>query len=136
MSTSTPLQALAYEEGLTPWEVVFLGHVSHEELLACYEAASVFVSMSEHEGFGVPLVESMLTRVPVIAYASTAVPDTLGGAGLQFTEKRFPEVAEAAHALVTDDALRSVVLSGQDRRLEAFAPSAVERTLRSWVDSL
>ena len=72
------LQALAYEEGFTPEEVVFTGHVAHDELLACYAAARVFVSMSEHEGFGVPLVESMLTRVPVLAYSSTAVPFTLG----------------------------------------------------------
>jgi glycosyltransferase involved in cell wall biosynthesis len=130
------LQALAYEEGFTPWEVVFLGHLSHAELLACYDAASVFVSMSEHEGFGVPFVESMLKRVPVIAYAAAAVPHTLGGAGVQFTEKRLPEVAEAAHALVVDDALRSAVLASQDRRLEAFSPPAVQETLRSWVDSL
>jgi glycosyltransferase involved in cell wall biosynthesis len=130
------LQALAYEEGFTPWEVVFLGHLSHAELLACYEAASVFVSMSEHEGFGVPLVESMLKRVPVLAYAAAAVPHTLGGAGVQFTEKRIPEVAETAHALVADEAFRSAVVESQDRRLEAFSPQAVEATLRSWVDSL
>ena len=84
------LQALAYEEGFTPWEVVFLGHVSHEDLLACYSTASLFVSMSEHEGFGVPLVESMLMGVPVLAYGATAVPHTLGGAGVQFSEKRSP----------------------------------------------
>ena len=68
------LQVLAYEEGFTPWEVLFLGHVSHADLLAAYSAASVFVSMSEHEGFGVPLVESMLMGVPVLAYEAAAVP--------------------------------------------------------------
>jgi glycosyltransferase involved in cell wall biosynthesis len=130
------LQALAYEEGFTPWEVVFLGHVTHDDLLACYSTASVFVSMSEHEGFGVPLVESMLMRVPVLAYSATAVPHTLGGAGVQFTEKRLPEVAEIAHTLVTDDRLRAEVLAGQDRRLSAFAPDAVEGALRGYVDSL
>jgi glycosyltransferase involved in cell wall biosynthesis len=130
------LQALAYEEGFTPWEVVFLGHVSHRELLACYAAAGVFVSMSEHEGFGVPLVESMLMRVPVLAYAAAAVPHTLGGAGVQFSEKSLPEVAELAHALVRDHSLRASVLAGQDRRLDAFTPEAVERALRAYVESL
>jgi glycosyltransferase involved in cell wall biosynthesis len=130
------LQALAYEEGFTPWEVVFLGHVTHDDLLACYSTASVFVSMSEHEGFGVPLVESMLMRVPVLAYSATAVPHTLGGAGVQFTEKRLPEVAEIAHALVTDERLRTQVLAGQDQRLSAFSPDAVEGALRDYVDSL
>jgi len=130
------LQALAYEEGFTPWEVVFLGHVPHEDLLACYRSATVFVSMSEHEGFGVPLVESMLMRVPVLAYSAAAVPHTLGGAGIQFMEKRLPEVAELGHALATDPVLREEVLAGQDRRVEAFSPAAVESALRAYVDSL
>jgi L-malate glycosyltransferase len=130
------LQALAYEEGLSPAEVVFLGHVSHDELLACYRAARVFVSMSEHEGFGVPLVESMLMRVPVLAYSATAVPHTLGEAGLQFREKRLAEVAETAHALASDEALRAAVLAGQDRRLATFAPERVLGSLRGYLESL
>ena len=130
------LQALAYEEGFTASEVMFLGHVAHDELVACYQAARVFVSMSEHEGFGVPLVESMLMRVPVLAYAAAAVPHTLGGAGVQFTEKRLPEVAELAHALATDETLRAAVLAGQDKRLEAFAPERVLGSLRSYLEAL
>jgi glycosyltransferase involved in cell wall biosynthesis len=130
------LQALSYAEGLTPADVVFTGHVSHQELLACYAAARVFVSMSEHEGFGVPLVESLLLRVPVLAFESTAVPHTLGGAGVLFTEKRLAEVAETARLLATDEPLRAAVLAGQQRRLAAFAPEAVEALLRGYVESL
>ena len=130
------LQSLHYEQGLTPAEVVFTGHLDHADLLACYREAHVFVSMSEHEGFGVPLVESMLMRVPVLAYRSTAVPHTLGGAGVLFTEKRFAEVAEMAQALATEGSLRAGVLAGQDRRLAAFAPPAVEAQLREYVESL
>jgi glycosyltransferase involved in cell wall biosynthesis len=130
------LQALAYEEGLTPAEVVFTGHVAHDELLACYRAARVFVSLSEHEGFGVPLVESMLMRVPVLAHAVTAVPFTLGSAGLQFGEKRLAEVAELAHALSRDEPLRAAVLAGQDRRLAAFEPGSVLGALRRQLESL
>jgi glycosyltransferase involved in cell wall biosynthesis len=130
------LQAFAYELDFTPWEVVFLGHVDHDDLLACYAAARVFVSMSEHEGFGVPLVESMLMRVPVLAYSAGAVPYTLGGTGVQFARKDLAEVGEMAHLLATDSALRQAVLEGQDRRLPAFAPDAVEKALRGYVESL
>jgi len=119
-----------------PAGVTFTGTLTHAELVAAYRSADAFVSMSEHEGFGVPLVESMLMRVPVLAYSATAVPHTLGGAGVQFTEKRLAEVAEAAHLLVTDRALREAVLAGQDRRLPAFAPPAVEGALRGYLDSL
>src|SRR5262249_12500056 len=128
------LQALHYELGLTPWEVVFTGHVDHAELLACYARAHVFVSMSEHEGFGVPLVESMLMRVPVLAHDATAVPHTLGGAGVLFGEKRLEEVAEMAHHLSRPGPWREAVLAGQDARRAAFAPEVVEATLRGYLD--
>ncbi len=130
------LRAFAYEEGLTPAEVVLTGHVTHQELLACYATARVFVSMSEHEGFGVPLVEAMLMRVPVLAYAAAAVPFTLGEAGVQTSEKRLAETAELAYRLASDEALRASVLAVQDRRLAAFAPEAVEGALRSYLESL
>jgi glycosyltransferase involved in cell wall biosynthesis len=130
------LQSLFYEQGFDPSEVLFTGHVEHDDLLACYGAAHVFVSMSEHEGFGVPLVESMLMRVPVVAYRCTAVGDTLGGAGVQFDEKQLAPMAEAAHLVAMDAAVRARVLEGQDRRLAAFAPAAVEGALRGYVEAL
>jgi glycosyltransferase involved in cell wall biosynthesis len=130
------LQALLYEEGFTPAEVVFTGHVDHDDLLAFYATARVFVSMSAHEGFGVPLVEAMLMGVPVLAYAATAVPHTLGEAGVQFRHKRIADVGEMAHRLSADEALRASVLAGQQRRLAAFAPAAVETALKAYVESL
>jgi len=130
------LQSLFYEEGFTPAEILFTGHVEHDDLLAAYAASHVFVSMSEHEGFGVPLVESMLMRLPVVAYRCTAVGDTLGEAGVQFGEKRLAEMAEAAHVLATDRAMRTQILAAQDRRLAAFTPAAVEGALRRYIDSL
>jgi glycosyltransferase involved in cell wall biosynthesis len=130
------LQAFHYEEGLDSSEVVFTGHVPHDDLLACYAKARVFVSMSEHEGFGVPLLEAMLTGVPVLAYRATAVGDTLGDAGVQFGEKKLPEIAEMAYSLATDETLRAAVLAGQRRRLQHFAPAAVEATLRGHLETL
>jgi L-malate glycosyltransferase len=130
------LLAFQQEQGFTPWEVVFTGHLEHGDLLACYRTAHVFVSMSEHEGFGVPLVESMLMDVPVLAYRAGAVPGTLGGAGVLFDEKRFDEVAEMGARLAATGPLREAVLRGQSRRREDFAPAAVEAALRAYVESL
>ncbi len=130
------LQRLFYDHGLTSLEVLFLGHVTHDDLLACYHAAHLFVSMSEHEGFGVPLVEAMLLDVPILAYRATAVGYTLGEAGVQFAEKRLDEMAELGHLLVTDASLRTAVLAGQRRRLAAFEPSTVEASLRGYIEGL
>jgi L-malate glycosyltransferase len=130
------LQSLYYEEHFTPWEVLLPGHVSHDDLLAYYAAAHVFVSASDHEGFGVPLVESMLMDVPVVAYRTTAVGDTLGDAGIQFAEKRLDLMAEAAHAVARPGPLRAGVLARQRERVRDFAPEAVERILRGHLESL
>jgi len=123
------LLGLAGELGLEDGEVLFTGHVDHADLLACYATAQVFLSMSEHEGFGVPLVEAMLMDVPILAYRATAVGDTLGGAGVQFTEKNLAHVSELAHVLATDPGLRRSVLAAQRERLWDFGPDAVEATL-------
>ncbi len=130
------LQSLFYEEGLTPDEIVFTGHVDHADLLACYASAHAFVSMSDHEGYGVPLVESMLLKVPIVAYRSTAVGDTLGGAGLQVTSKRIEEIAELLHLVATNAGLRRAVLEGQNRRLDELTPERLEATLRGHLASL
>jgi len=130
------LQSLMYEQGFTPWEVVFTGHLDHRDLLACYRAAHVFVSMSEHEGFGVPLVESMLMDIPVVAFRAGAVPGTLGASGVLFDEKRLDEVAELAARVAAPGRLREGVLAGQRRRRDDFAPAAVEAALKGYVESL
>ena len=69
-------------------DVLFTGKVADTVLHACYRCADLFWSMSEHEGFGVPLIEAMWFDVPVFAYKSSAVPETLGEGGLLFTDKQ------------------------------------------------
>jgi glycosyltransferase involved in cell wall biosynthesis len=112
-------------------EVHFLGHVDFRELCACYRLADLYVTMSEHEGFCVPLLEAMHFGVPIVAFAAGAVPETLGGAGLIFREKRFEEVAELMHLAVTDQALRGRMAAAAHERLEHFAPHTIERELRT-----
>src|SRR5439155_4180405 len=81
------IRALMAEYRLLDDRFVFTGPISDEELAVYYRHAAVYVSLSEHEGFGVPLVEAMAAGVPVLAYGAAAVPDTLGGAGIQFAPK-------------------------------------------------
>jgi L-malate glycosyltransferase len=113
--------------------VRFLGRVAQPDLLDCFHGAAAYVSMSEHEGFSVPLVEAMLCGLPILAYPSTAVPFTLGDAGLQVPVKDFPLMAEALGALLADpDALERTREAGR-RRAAELAP---ERTLDHLVDLL
>jgi len=130
------VQALAQYWGLLPSEFTFTGHLAWEDLLACYRMADVFVSMSEHEGFAVPLVESMLLDVPIMAYRAAAVPDTLGESGVQFSQKKYEELAEMGYLLATDERLRAGVLNGQRQRLERFRPQRVESELISHIQEV
>ena len=124
------------ELGLEPADVLFTDGVSHEELLAYYESAHVFISMSEHEGFGVPLVEAMLKRVPIVALGGTAVTETLGGAGVLFDHADIAEFAETAALLAKPGPARDAVLRGQDERVRDFATKATLQKLRDIVESL
>jgi len=111
--------------------VEFLGKVSHPRLVAAYRAASLFVSMSEHEGFGVPLVEAMAAEVPVLAFGAGAVLETMNGSGIVFLEKNFAFLAELANELMAPSQLRSTVLKAQRRRLGAFSADRALEPLRS-----
>ena len=106
--------------------VRFLGRVSQPELLDCYHGALAYVSMSEHEGFAVPLLEAMVCEVPILAYASTAVPFTLGDAGLQVRSKDFAYMAELLGSLLLDAVALERMREAGRRRAAELAP---ERTL-------
>ncbi|MGA9523653.1 MAG: glycosyltransferase, partial [Myxococcaceae bacterium] len=116
--------------------VEFLGRVTHPQLVAAYRASSVFVSMSEHEGFGVPLLEAMAAQIPVLAYGAAAVPETLGGAGIVFTEKRFAFLAELVRELFENEDLRAQVLKGQARRLSELSAEKAQGALSRALETL
>lgn len=111
-------------------QVHFAGSVKQPELNAYYACADVFLSMSEHEGFGIPLIESMVHEVPVLAYAAAAVPETLDGAGVLFREKNYPEIVEMIARLATRTPLRDAILSGQRERLQRYRSRDLQAELR------
>lgn len=80
--------------------VAITGPVDDGTLAAYYRNADVFVSASEHEGFCLPLVEAMHHGLPIVAHASSAVAETLGGAGICITDKRPHAIASAVEAAV------------------------------------
>ena len=127
------VRALMAEFQMLPDRFWFTGPVPDHDLAAFYRWADVYVSLSEHEGFCVPLVEAMATGVPVLAYAAGAVPETLGGAGVLFEPKDLELAAEMLGTLVYDRPVRDAVIAGQRRRLADFAPAQIESRLMEIV---
>ena len=117
-------------------DVYFTGQVSYSEMTAFYQVSSMFLSMSEHEGFCVPLLESMHFHLPVLAYASSAVPETLGKGGVLFSEKNYPLIAEMMNKLVGEDEFRSKIIKAQDERLTDFDREKVGNQFREWIGEL
>lgn len=110
--------------------VLVSGLVSETQLLAFYRTAHLLWSMSEHEGFGVPLVEAMWFNIPVLAYKSSAVPETLGEAGILFTTKDDRvQVAALAKLMVKDWRLRKTVLKAQQKRRDGFLQKEVNQKI-------
>lgn len=116
--------------------VVFAGSVPPEALRAYYRIATLFLCMSEHEGFCIPLIEAMAHRVPVVAYAAAAVPDTMDGAGVLVREKRFDVLAELINRLARDAALRAAIVVAQDDRVRRYLNQDFEGMWRNALRSL
>src|SRR5215472_7569689 len=108
---------------LAPSGVIFTGAVSDSQLVAYYQNADVFLSMSEHEGFGVPLVEAMRTGMPIVAYDTSAIAETLSGTGVLVRTPDPMFVAEIIAKVTSDPDLRSDLGSRERERalqLESF----------------
>jgi glycosyltransferase involved in cell wall biosynthesis len=129
------IRALMAEYKMLPERFLFTGPVPDAELAAYYRASSVYISLSEHEGFCVPLLEAMAMDVPVLAYAAAAVPDTLGGAGVQFAPKDLEYAAELLGMLAFEDHPREEILAGQRQRLHAFGDPVIQQRLASVISA-
>ena len=126
------LQELVARLG-TP-DVHFLGHVSNEELSGLYDVADLFLCASAHEGFCVPVIEAFYKRVPVLAYASTAVPATMDGGGVLYDTTDPIEIARLMEAVLDDANIEDAVLRSQDAALDRLLKRDFAGTLLSFVD--
>ena len=130
------VRALARATGFGD-DIVIPGHSGHADLHAFYRCADLFWSFSEHEGFCVPLVEAMLFDVPVVALASSAVPETLEGAGITFDWADDDEdIAATVEAILRDPALRAKIVAGQRARRGAFAAPRSLASLAEFVERI
>jgi glycosyltransferase involved in cell wall biosynthesis len=114
------------------------GGAPFTELLAHYRAADIFVCLSEHEGFCVPILEAMELGLPVVAFGAAAVTDTVGTAGLVLDDKDPVAVAVAVDELLRDPERRSALVEAGRARASTFALTSTSKqfleSLGSWLD--
>ena len=110
-------------------QVVLAGQVSDATLYALYRCADAFVCVSEHEGFGMPLIEAAFFDMPVLAYAASSIPGTLGEGGLLSDDDDPRAMAMQLQQLLSQPALRRRVIAAQRRNLRRFEASRLRREL-------
>jgi glycosyltransferase involved in cell wall biosynthesis len=128
------LQEFILKLGLT--DVHLSGHIEFPELLAYYRTADVYLSLSEHEGFGVPLLEAFHVGLPVIGFDAGAVAETMNGGGVVLRKKDFLRTAALVDLLVRDEGLRRRVVEGQKAALVRYSRANVSRTLLRIVEEV
>lgn len=125
-----------YSSALGLDSVFFTGHVSDRQKASYYKLADIFLCLSEHEGFCVPLLEAMHHKVPVVAYDSSAVTETLGGAGLLLKSKEPALVAEAIDRVIQDKKLREALIENGTERLKDFAEDKIRANLLQEIEDI
>ena len=126
------LQGLVGDLGLR--DVYFTGHIRFAELVAYYNLADVYLSMSEHEGFGVPLLEAFHLGLPVVAYAAGAVEETMNGGGILIREKDLFRTAGLLDVLRQDPQRRQAVIEAQRAALKRYERDNIVRILKEHIE--
>jgi glycosyltransferase involved in cell wall biosynthesis len=128
------LVELVNKLGLT--DVYFTGKVPFNHILAYYKVAHVFLCMSEHEGFCVPLIESMYFGVPIIAYKAAAIPYTLDNAGILLNNKDYIMTAGLIDSLLRDVVLKQKLIKNGKARLHDFSYEKISSMFKEYMTNI
>lgn len=129
------LKKLCNTYGITN-NVIFTGKVSEEDLKTYYLLADIFLCMSEHEGFGVPILEAMKMSVPVVAYRSSAIAETMGGAGVIVTDKKYLTIASLINEIISDDEFRNRIIENQQERIKKLENTDTKKILFQAINNM
>jgi glycosyltransferase involved in cell wall biosynthesis len=123
-------------ERLSLDQIIFTGRVDLADLIAYYRTSQIFLSLSEHEGFGVPFLEAMFFKLPIVAFKSTGVPYTLGDAGILVREKQYEELAELIALILSDGDLRNKIIEKQSLRLKDFSKEKILSLFKGYIEDV
>lgn len=120
--------------GLVPeQDFVITGHISFPELIAYYKVASAFLCLSEHEGFCLPLLESMNYKVPVVAYSCTAVKETIANSSILLDNKDAISVSLALEKIRREEDFKNQIIQKQLQRIDFFALDSIKEKFAKFL---
>lgn len=116
------------------FDITFAQDISETQLAKLYHESSLFLSMSEHEGFCVPLVEAMCAGLPVLAHRSSAIPETLGKAGILVHKKNTMEILQNIETIHTNKFLRRALVEQGKERSKLYSLEKTSQSLLSFLE--
>lgn len=123
----------AAERNTRDGDIVLTGYIADHDLPGLYSGAVCFVYPSYFEGFGLPILEAMKCRTPVIAGNLTSIPELVGDAGLLFDPFDTAALVEALKQVLDDPAYRAMLCArGLDRAAEFSWESTARLTLKAY----
>ena len=117
-------------------QVVFTGSVDDRELASFYSESDVFVCLSDHEGFCVPLVEAMYFKLPILAHSAAAVPETLGYGGLLVDKTDPVATLKGLYSLLNDTEIRERYIDAAKRRFRDYEWSVLKNRFRERIEEI
>ncbi|MFI3237860.1 MAG: glycosyltransferase [Lachnospiraceae bacterium] len=126
-------ELVAYIKRLEVEDVIFTGHIKFDEILAYYHLADIFLCMSEHEGFCIPLVEAMHFQVPIIAYDSTAIPFTMQGQGAIVDTKDPIFIAKLIDVIIKNKSVREELIAVQNNIKKCYEYETVKNVFLGFL---
>ncbi|MEW6455769.1 MAG: glycosyltransferase family 4 protein [Acidobacteriota bacterium] len=115
-------------------DVIFPGHVTFDELSSFYRISDLFLCLSEHEGFCVPILEAFYHRIPVIAFNSSAVSETMNGGGTLIENKDYEFIACLIDVIINNEELRDKIIKSQDEAMEKYKMEKLKNVFLGYID--
>jgi len=124
--TSYYNKVMAYVKFHGMKNIFFLHHVPNEDLPAFYQQAKLFVYPSLFEGFGIPILEALTSKTPVITSCGGCFSEAGGTSSLYVDPENVDELAHAIKKVIEDSNLRdNMIIDGfvhaQQFRLDKIA---------------
>ncbi|MBE9395951.1 glycosyltransferase [Pontibacterium sp. N1Y112] len=115
--------------------VKMTGKVSDDALTQYYQQSDLYVSLSHHEGFGMPLIEAMSQHLPVLAFSNTDsnVADTIGTGGLILKSDDPVHCAATIAQLIANPRLRAQINTQAQTHLERYTSSTLYDQLQRFM---
>lgn len=122
------LKAFISRNRLENW-VIFLHNASFSDFPGLYQGSEMFIYPSYFEGFGIPLVEALESKVPVITTASSSFVEAAGQHALYINPDNDEELAHAIMKIKDDGALRDRMVKQSSLYVERFQPPVIAAEL-------